>query len=317
MDRTGFVYHPSYLGHDTGRFHPESPDRLLAIEARIKKSGVYDQLVCINPPSNPRPDLEYWMGRVHRPSHVQRIRDNIPSAGQSYLDPDTPISTLSYQVGQLAVEGTLTAADKVMAGAVAHVFCALRPPGHHAESNRAMGFCLFNNVAVCARYLQERYGLKKIAIVDWDVHHGNGTQQIFYEDPTVLYFSIHQFPLYPGTGTERETGTGAGEGYTLNCPLPPGKGDEQYVSVFEKILVPALKSFSPDFILVSAGFDAHREDPLAGMQVTEAGFGELTRIVKTSADALCQGRLVSCLEGGYNLGALALSVEQHLITLLQ
>ena len=316
MGSTGFVYHPIYLRHDTGRYHPESPDRLLAIEGSLKKSGVYDQLIRIDPPSNPRLDVERWIGRVHQSGHMQRIRECIPSAGQVYLDPDTPISPLSYQVGQLAVEGMLIAADKVMAGGVAHAFCALRPPGHHAESNRAMGFCLFNNVAVCARYLQERYGLKNIAIIDWDVHHGNGTQQVFYEDSSVLYFSIHQFPLYPGTGTERKTGAGPGRGYTINCPQPPGKGDDEYVGIFEKILVPALKSFVPDFILISAGFDAHREDPLAGMQVSESGFGELTRIVKASADALCQGRIVSCLEGGYNLGALARSVEQHLLTLM-
>jgi acetoin utilization deacetylase AcuC-like enzyme len=315
MGRTTFIFHPAYLKHDTGRFHPESPDRLLAIEARIKKSGVYDQLVSTDPPSSPRPDLEHWIQEVHRLTHIQRIRENIPPNGQTYLDPDTPLSPLSYQAAQLAVEGALAAADRVMSGVIDHAFCALRPPGHHAESNRAMGFCLFNNVAVCARYLQEQYGLKKIAIIDWDVHHGNGTQQIFYEDPTVLYFSVHQFPLYPGTGAEREVGAGAGEGYTINCPLPPGRGDDHYVNVFEKVLVPALRSFAPDFILISAGFDAHRDDPLAGMQVTETGFGELTRIVKSSADTLCQGRIVSCLEGGYNLGALARSVEEHLIVL--
>ncbi len=315
MGRTSFVYHPAYLKHDTGRFHPESPDRLLAIEARIKKSGVYDQLVSMDLPSCPRPDLERWIENVHPLTHIQRIRDNTPSDGQIYLDPDTPLSPHSYQAAQLAVEGALAAADRVMSGEINNAFCALRPPGHHAESNRAMGFCLFNNVAVCARYLQKQYSLQKIAIIDWDVHHGNGTQQIFYKDPTVLYFSVHQFPLYPGTGAEKEVGTGAGEGYTINCPLPPGRGDDHYVSVFEKILVPALKSFTPDFILISAGFDAHRDDPLAGMQVTDAGFGELTRIVKSCADTLCQGRMVSCLEGGYNLGALARSVEQHLIVL--
>lgn len=289
---------------------------MMAIEARLKKSGVYDHLICIDVPSTPRADIERWIESVHRPTHVQRIRERIPASGQAYLDPDTPVSPFSYQAAQLAIEGVLTAADRVMSGSVSNAFCAVRPPGHHAESNRAMGFCLFNNVAVCARYLQMQYGLKKIAIIDWDVHHGNGTQQIFYEDPTVLYFSIHQFPFYPGTGAEDEVGAGAGKGYTVNCPLPPGKGDDEYVSIFEKVLIPTLKSFGPEFILISAGFDAHREDPLANMRVTEAGFGELTRLVKSCADHLCQGRIVSCLEGGYNLGALARSVEQHLITLM-
>ena len=315
MDRTAFVYHPAYLKHDTGSTHPESPDRLLAIEARIKKSGLYDELTLLDLPDGPRQDLEHWIEQVHHTSHLERIRQSGSGEGTHSLDPDTPVSSDSFQASRYAVEGVLTAADRILSGQIDHAFCAIRPPGHHAESNRAMGFCLFNNIAVCARFLQRRHGLKRIAIVDWDVHHGNGTQQIFYEDPTVFYFSAHQSPLYPGTGGEHEVGMGAGEGATLNCPLPSGRGDDQYVAVFEKQLVPALKSFDPEFILISAGFDAHRNDPLAGMQVTEAGFGEMTRIMKRCADQWCHGRLLSCLEGGYHLAGLARSVEEHLIAL--
>jgi acetoin utilization deacetylase AcuC-like enzyme len=198
---------------------------------------------------------------------------------------------------------------------VENAFCAVRPPGHHAESGRGMGFCLFNNVAIAARYLQQHHGLSKIAIVDWDVHHGNGTQEIFYKDSTVFYVSTHQSPLYPGTGAERETGKGAGDGYTLNCPMPGGRDDDDYVAVFEKTIIPALRAFSPEFFLVSAGFDAHRDDPLAGMRVTEEGFGAMTQMVRALASTCCQGRIVSCLEGGYHLGALARSVEAHLLAL--
>jgi acetoin utilization deacetylase AcuC-like enzyme len=199
-----------------------------------------------------------------------------------------------------------------MQGRIKSAFCAVRPPGHHADSRRAMGFCLFNNVAVAARYLQQHHGLDRILIVDWDVHHGNGTQEIFYEDPTVFYFSTHQYPHYPGTGTEDERGRGAGEGFTLNCPLPAGTGDHVYLEIFEKVLVPAAKGFRPDFVLISSGFDAHRDDPLAGMCLTGHGYAGMTRILRQIADLHCGGRIVSCLEGGYNLEALADSAEAHL-----
>ncbi len=268
-------------------------------------------------PGPPRPDLSDWITRVHRADYLDRLERMRPETGIVRIDADTLMSPESYRVARLAVEGTLAAADGIMAGRFANAFCAVRPPGHHAEANRAMGFCLFNNVAVAARYLQQRYGLSRVFIIDWDVHHGNGTQHIFDEDPTVFYFSIHQFPFYPGTGRADEHGRGAGEGYTLNCPLPPGQGDEEYISVFEKSLRPAVEAFRPDFILVSAGFDAHRDDPLANMRVTEEGFGEMTRMVNEWARVYCRGRVLSCLEGGYNLAALARSVERHMTDLLE
>ena len=200
---------------------------------------------------------------------------------------------------------------------VDQVFCAVRPPGHHAEANRAMGFCLFNNVAIAARYIQERHGLQRILIIDWDVHHGNGTQHAFEEDPSIIFFSTHQYPHYPGTGAENERGQGKGEGTTINVPMYSGQGDEVYREVFQKVLVPAADAFKPEFVLISAGFDAHEDDPLASMAITTKGYGELTRIVSDIANIHCHGRIVACLEGGYNLQALASSVEQHILALME
>ena len=311
MSNTGLIYHPDYLLHDTGGGHPESPVRLKAVVKRLEETGLMKRLTMVHP-GPPRPDLSDWITQVHQPGHLSRLERMRPETGIARMDADTLMSPESYRVALLAVQGTLAAADGIMAGRLTNAFCAVRPPGHHAEADRAMGFCLFNNVAIAARYLQRRYRLSRVMIIDWDVHHGNGTQHIFEDDPTVFYFSLHQFPLYPGTGRADEHGRGAGEGYTLNCPLPPGQGDDEYISVFEKSLRPAIETFRPDFILISAGFDAHRDDPLANMRVTEEGFGEMTRMVKDWARLHCQGRVLSCLEGGYNLDALARSVERHL-----
>lgn len=316
MTTTGLVTHPDYLKHDAGRGHPESPERLKAIEAHLHKSGLMDQLVTIPTAHANEADLVPWIDAVHAPAYRQALRQAVPAQGLRYLDADTGISPGSWTAALTAVGGTLSAVDQVMAGQVSNAFCAIRPPGHHAESRRGMGFCLFNNVAIAARYLQRHHQIGKVTIIDWDVHHGNGTQEIFYEDPTVFYISTHQYPLYPGTGSEAEIGKGAGKGSTLNCPMPAGRDDDDYAAVFVKTIMPALKAFGPEFILLSAGFDAHRDDPLAGMKVTEAGFGEMTRLVRQLADAACQGRIVSCLEGGYNLPALARSVEAHLLALL-
>jgi len=209
----------------------------------------------------------------------------------------------------------MAAADKVMAGSLDNAFCLVRPPGHHAEPGRAMGFWLYNSVAIAARYLQRQHGLEKILVVDWDVHHGNGTQAAFWRDPSVLYYSIHQYPHYPGSGAADELGAAEGEGTTLNSPMDAGAGDGDYLDELERRLLPAAERFKPDFVLVSAGFDAHRDDPLATMGVTADGFGRMTTLVQGLADQLCAGRLVSVLEGGYNLEALADSVTAHLTAL--
>jgi acetoin utilization deacetylase AcuC-like enzyme len=316
MPTTGLVTHPDYLKHVAGHGHPESPERLKAIAAQLHKSGLMDQLTAVPVTHAKETDLAPWIDTAHAAGYREALHRIIPEHGISYLDGDTGVSPGSWSAALAAVGGTMSAIDQVMDGRITNAFCALRPPGHHAESRRGMGFCLFNNVAIAARYLQRHHHIKKVAIVDWDVHHGNGTQQIFYEDPTVFYVSTHQFPLYPGTGAASETGKGAGTGYTLNCPMPAGRNDDDYTAVFVKHILPALKDFGPEFILISAGFDAHRDDPLAGMSVTEAGFGELTRLIRQLGDEACRGRIVSCLEGGYNLPALAGSVQAHLLALL-
>jgi acetoin utilization deacetylase AcuC-like enzyme len=217
----------------------------------------------------------------------------------------------------MAAGGVLTAIDAVMEHRVTNAFCAVRPPGHHALKNKAMGFCIFNNVAIGTKYIQEKYNLPKVLIVDWDVHHGNGTQAAFYDDPNVLYFSTHQYPFYPGSGSQAEQGTGKGLHTIINVPMPAGSGDDQYLKAFEEKLVPAASSFSPDFVLVSAGFDAHEGDLLGGMRVTDQGFAKLTQITKSIAEKCCAGRLVSVLEGGYRLDDLAASVEAHIGVLMQ
>lgn len=312
MPSVGLLYDPLFLRHDTGN-HPESPERLLAIRDHLAATGWLDRLVSIAP----RPATPEQLTRVHTPEYLTHLARAIPSAGRAHLDPDTVLSPHSLEAATLAAGGVCAAADQVMRGAVSAAFCAVRPPGHHAESGRGMGFCLYNHVAVAARDLQARHGLRRIAIIDWDVHHGNGTQEIFYRDPSVFYFSVHQYPHYPGTGRPEEEGAGEGKGFTLNVPLPAGSGDEDYLEVFRKVLRPALQKFRPEFLLISAGFDAHREDPLAQMRLTETGYYELTREILSAALESGHRRLVSVLEGGYHLQALALSVEAHLRALME
>ena len=317
MAHTGFVYHPDYLNHEMGLHHPESPERLRAILARLEASGSMTQLVRLEPTPPDQEWIASWITKVHTSTYLKDLLRVSPQEGQVALDPDTSISPGSLNAACLAVAGALAAADAIMQGRVQNAFCAVRPPGHHAESSHAMGFCLFNNVAIAARYLQEHHGLERIAIVDWDVHHGNGTQRTFYEDASVFFFSTHQHPYYPGTGKAYETGAGRGTGYTKNVPLPAGMGDTEYLQIFNTVLRPALKAYRPEAIIVSAGFDAHRDDPLAGMNLTTEGYVALTRVVKEIAGEFCQGRVLSCLEGGYNLEALAASVDGHLRVLME
>ncbi len=312
MGKTGLVYHSAYLEHDMGAGHPESPNRLRAIMQRLEASGVAARLVRIEP----RKAEDEWITQVHAPNYLASLTRQAPRSGRVSLDPDTSMSPGTLQAAYLAAGGALAAVDAIMAQEVDHVFCAVRPPGHHAEAGHAMGFCFFNNVAIAARYLQKKYGLTRVLIVDWDVHHGNGTQHSFEDDPSILFFSTHQYPHYPGTGRGTERGKGAGEGFTINVPMEAGEGDDEYRAVFQKVLVAAADDFKPEFVIISAGFDAHKDDPLASMGLTESGYAELTEIVAGIAKRHANGRMLSSLEGGYNLTALAASVEAHIKTLL-
>ncbi|THJ19401.1 MAG: histone deacetylase [Nitrospira sp. CG24D] len=312
MGKTGLVYHPAYLEHDMGMGHPESPNRLRAIMQQLEQSGTMAQLTRIEP----RMAEDEWITRVHTAAYLASLKQHAPASGRVSLDPDTSMSPGSLTAAYLATGGALAAVDAIMTKQVDHVFCAVRPPGHHAEASRAMGFCLLNNVAIAARYAQKKHGLSRVLIVDWDVHHGNGTQHSFEDDPSVLFFSTHQFPHYPGTGRESERGRGAGEGYTINVPMEAGEGDDEYRAILHKVLVPAAEQFKPELVIISAGFDAHKDDPLASMGLTEAGYAELTGIVAGIAKKYAQGRILSSLEGGYNLTALAASVDAHVRGLL-
>jgi acetoin utilization deacetylase AcuC-like enzyme len=312
MGKTGLVYHPCYLEHDMGLGHPESPNRLRAIMQLLEQSGTLARLTKIEA----RRAEDEWLTQIHSPGYVLSLNRQTPTSGRVPLDPDTSMSPGSLHAAYLAAGGLLAAADGIMARQVDHAFCAVRPPGHHAEAARAMGFCLFNNVAIAARYVQKKYDVTRVLIVDWDVHHGNGTQHSFEYDPSILFFSTHQHPHYPGTGRATERGKGAGEGFTINVPMEAGEGDDEYRAVFQKTLVPAADAFKPEFVIISAGFDAHKEDPLASMGLTEAGYAELTEIVAEIAKRHAKGRILSSLEGGYNLEALSASVHAHLVALL-
>lgn len=281
-----------YRDHRSPPGHPEHPGRLAAVHEAIAARG--DALRV----QLPRPASDEELLRVHRREHLVRVADAAERA-PSQLDPDTYVSAQSHDVARLAAGAAIELARAVARGEVHAGFAALRPPGHHAEADRAMGFCLFNSVAVAARALQAEDGVERVLVLDWDVHHGNGTQHSFEADPSILYFSTHQFPYYPGSGDVIEIGRGAGEGATLNVPLPAGCGDDEYVGVFQRVLVPVVQAWRPEIVLVSCGFDAHADDPLASMQLTRAGFLELARITRALADETCQGRLALFLEGGY------------------
>jgi len=312
MADVGIVLDSCFELHDTGPGHPERPARLRRVREVLEDRGIAGRCRRIEP-EEAGEDL---LGLVHDPNHVRRV-DEACARGEPLLDSmDTAICPRSGKVARLAAGSVVALCRQVVRGSLRRGFAAVRPPGHHAERDLAMGFCLFNNVAVAARFLRVRESIPRVLVVDWDVHHGNGTQHIFEEDPTIFYFSLHQFPLYPGTGAESERGVGAGLGATRNCPLPPGSADKEFVGALEEALVPAAEAFRPDFVLVSAGFDAHRADPLASLEVTTYAYARSTEIVRRLADRLAGGRLVSVLEGGYDLDALADSVATHVEALL-
>jgi acetoin utilization deacetylase AcuC-like enzyme len=306
---TGIVKDWRYLEHDMGAFHVESPRRLEIIYKMLEAEITFPLLEI-----EPRPATGEEIQMIHSPSYVNLIKDTSGKERVS-LDPDTSTSARSYEVSLLAAGGLLKATDLAMEGKIQNGFALVRPPGHHAEASRAMGFCLFNNIAIAAEYLIEKHAIKRILIVDWDLHHGNGTQHSFYDRDDVLYFSTHQFPHYPGTGYWNETGQGKGEGFTVNVPLRAGKGDQDYLFIFKKILSPIAAEYKPEFILVSAGFDIYRGDPLGGMEVTEAGFGALTSELLSFAHDSSQERILFTLEGGYDPQGLREGVKHVLLHL--
>jgi acetoin utilization deacetylase AcuC-like enzyme len=307
---TGLVYDPRFLQHDRPG-HVECRERLEATMEVLGRCGLVELLDDV--PAIPIP-LEY-LKAVHHEHYIQRVEE-IAEKGGGNLDPDTYLNSHSYEVALLAAGGLVNLVDAVFEGRLDRGFALVRPPGHHALPGRGMGFCLFNNVAVAARYILDQTGLSRVLIADFDLHHGNGTQEIFYATDQVLYFSTHQYPYYPGTGHWSEIGEGKGEGFSVNVPLPAGVGDHGYGRVFDEILYPVAERYQPEFVLVSAGYDAHWADPLGMMSLSTTGFGYLTSVLKELADELCEGRLVFTLEGGYDLQALSNSVAATLQTLL-
>ena len=301
--KTGLVYDPIYLEHDTGD-HVENPRRLVDAMSYLKETGIKERLISL--PARPASLEELEM--IHAPEYVSYVKSKAENGG-GWLDPDTVMSPKSYEAALYAAGGVLVAVEAVIKGKVDNAFALVRPPGHHAVRDRAMGFCIFNNVAIAAKFALSKFNLNRVLIADFDVHHGNGTQDAFYADPEVLYFSTHQYPFYPGTGWMDETGTGEGEGTTVNFPMAAGWGDEEYLRAFNEVLVPTVRRFQPQLILVSAGFDAHWADHLAMMRVTITGFAQMAMILKELAADLCQGRLVFTLEGGYNLRVVASSIK--------
>ena len=306
----GLVYDPIYLKHDTGE-HVENAGRLKAITSCLEETGLRQQLTLVKPRKASVEELSL----VHQKQHISRIQD-LAKKGGGWIDGDTVMSPDSYEVALYAAGGAIRATEVVMEGEVASAFALVRPPGHHATPRRAMGFCLFNNIAIATEQALAKYKLERITIIDFDVHHGNGTQEVFYHRPEVMYISTHEYPFYPGTGGVEDNGSDAGRGATLNIPLPAGCGDGEYLEVFEQIIAPAVKRFKPELIMVSAGYDAHWVDSIAMMRVSVTGFAQMVEIIKGLADELCDGRLVFVLEGGYHLSALAASVKATFDVLL-
>ena len=311
VKQLSIIYDEICTEHENGPHHPERPERLQAVRRAVDEFEWPEAVREYRPEDAPREALT----RVHDTGYVDRIA---ATAGKerSAFDLDTGTGPRSYAAALRAAGGAMEVVDQALAGDEVIPFATVRPPGHHAERNQAMGFCLFNNVAVAAAHARHHHGLSRVAVIDWDVHHGNGTQHIFEADPSVLYLSVHEFPLFPGTGRLHEVGRDAGEGYTVNVPLPAGQYDAQYVRVFREIFEPVITAYRPELILISAGFDAHGDDPLANMALSAGGFAMLTSIVRQWADEVSDGRLGLLLEGGYSLSALSESVQQVMAVLI-
>ncbi len=310
--KTGVFFHEIFSRHDTGSMHPESTSRIGAVLSRLQAGALWE--LCYRPVTRQANEDELHL--VHDRHHIEHVRSACET-GPSQLDPDTVVSADSWQAALYAAGAGIEAVDAVMAGELQNAFCLVRPPGHHAERNRAMGFCLFNNIAVTARHALENHDIERVLIVDWDVHHGNGTQDAFYTEDDVFFVSLHQWPLYPGTGHPDETGSGPGQGYTKNIVFAPLTSAQDYLDTFQRELEPIIQHFRPQLILISAGFDAHADDPLAQLTLDETHFAAMTRFLSEAAGLWCGGRIVSLLEGGYDLNALARSVEAHVQVLVE
>ena len=306
--RTAIIHHPIFREHDTGPGHPETPSRYgVVMDALRGDKALWSELLEVEAKQAPRGDIQ----AAHSPQ-LYKLIEKAVAEGIGYLDADTAVSMRSLDAARHAAGGPCQAVDLIMSGEIDNAFVPVRPPGHHATTERSMGFCLFNNVAVAARYAQRKFAeIERVAIIDWDVHHGNGTQGIFYDDPSVYFFSSHQYPWYPGTGTRGEKGTGRGLGYTMNLPLRAATPATEQKRAFESALDEMASSFSPDLIIISAGFDSHLEDPLGQLLLTDEDFVSMTRTVKQWAASSCNGRVISCLEGGYNLDTLGETVRAH------
>ncbi|MBA3972786.1 MAG: histone deacetylase [Candidatus Solibacter sp.] len=304
---TGLVFDHGFRRHDPGPGHPESPDRYLALSEAFRKSRILESAVRIPPRMASEDDIHL----AHTRPYWKTVLHDVARKAQRLSTGDTHLGAHSLDTALLAAGGALSAVDAVMQGRVRNAFAAVRPPGHHANASRGMGFCVFNTAAIAARYARKVFGADRVLIVDFDVHHGNGTQEIFYSDPSVLFFSTHQWPWYPGTGAADETGEGAGAGYTINCPFPAGSGHAEVLGAFRKKLLPAALDFKPALVLVSAGFDSRRGDPLGRFTLRDSDFADMTSILMEIASASASGRLVSILEGGYNLNGLAKAALAH------
>ena len=304
---TALLADPIFREHLAGREHPERPERFDAVVRGLRQAGLIERLARVDP----RAATEEELLLCHTPEYLRTAKQDVLSGRGSLSTGDTDITPNSWDVAAQAVGGVLNAVDAVAAGTVRNAFCAVRPPGHHASAGRGMGFCFFNNAALAARYAQRRHGLERVLIVDWDVHHGNGTENIFCSDPTVFFFSTHQWPLYPGTGRADETGTGAGVGTTMNFPFPAGSGRKEILGAVENSLAPAAERFRPDLVVISAGFDSRLGDPLGRFTLTDRDFADLTRAAMEIAARHAGGRVVSVLEGGYNLDGLASAAAAH------
>ncbi len=304
---TGLAADPLCLKHDPGFGHPECPERYEAVMAGLEEAGLLAKLERVPARDAMREELR----RVHTSHYLDIAEHQIKEGAPELSTGDTSVCEASWDAALRATGLALNAVDLVMAGKLENAFCAIRPPGHHATADRGMGFCIFNNVALAARHAQKAHGIERVLIVDWDVHHGNGTQDIFYEDGSVLFFSTHQWPLYPGTGRRSERGAGPGAGLTINCPLPAGAGREEILGAIHDELEPAVEAFRPELVLISAGFDSREGDPLGGFLLRDQDFAEMTRLLMAMAQKYAKGRLVSLLEGGYNLHGLAKAAAAH------